>query len=337
LQPDAGASFNFEWPPATDTHNRGKGLFRGRVSATEGIYAMARNQDGAQSRLRAVDWCDIFFAHLDSATKEGIVGTTKLTRKEILAEDPVHEAIIRLLEFLRTNSKWIGMGLAALIVVGLGVFFGMSYLDARESEAQDQLSRGMEFFHAQISSDEGEEAGRDDSAPTFGSEKEKYEAAAKEFSSVASLRGHGKISIIARYYLGLTQLQLEQDKDAIENLKAVSANSRNRTLGFLAQKVLATHYLDSKNYPEAQQTLEGIIKDPQCDLPKGDLSLKLSRALVAQGKRDEAITVLTDATSEDMTSDPFRQKVAEELDRLQRAAQTGMADQAGREPQSAQP
>ena len=265
------------------------------------------------------------------------MGTTKLTRKEILAEDPIHDAIVRSIEFLRVNSKWIGIAAAAVVIVGLGAFLGMRYLDARESEAQQQLSRGMQFFHAQVSSDEAEKTDKADAVPKFGSEKEKYEAAAKEFSAVASLKGYGKVSIIARYYLGLTQLQLGQDKDAIENLKAVSGNSRNRTLGFLAQKVLATHYLDSENYQEAERILQSLIKDPQCDLPKGDLSLKLARALVAQGKRDEAITVLTDANSEDMATDPFKQEVAEELDRLQIEAKEDLGAKPGPKSQSAQP
>lgn len=298
--------------------------------------------DCMQSRLRAVNRYDIFFDHSRSVIKEGIVGTTKLTRKEILAEDPIHETIIRSLDFLRVNSKWIGMAAAAVVIVGLGIYFGIRYLDAGEAEAQRQLARGIEIFHAQVSSDEAPEAGAEepvnaDSTATFKSEKEKYQAAAKEFSSVASRRGSAKISIIARYYLGLTQLQLGQDEDAIKNLETVGGNSRNRTLGFLAKKVLATHYLDTENYQEAGKILESIIEDPQCDLPKDDLSLKLSRALLAQGKRDEAIAVLADANSQDPTSDPFRQKVAEELDRLQRAAQAGLAAKTGLEQQSARP
>ena len=265
------------------------------------------------------------------------MGTTKLTRKEILADDPIHETIIRSIEFLRINAKWIGIGATALVVVGLGTFWGMLYLDARDVEAQQRLSRGIEYFHASIASDKAEETGNADSIPSFKSEKEKYEAAAREFSSVASLRGHAKISVIARYYLGLAQLKLEQNKDAIGNLESVAGNSRNQTLGFLAKNVLATYYLNSPNYQEAEKILESMIGDPQCDLPKDELSLKLSQALVAQGKRDEAITVLTDASTQDTTSDPFKQKVMEELERLQRAAEAGVAAKSGPEPQMVLP
>ncbi len=275
------------------------------------------------------------------------MGTTKLTRKEIIADDPVREAILRLIEFLRENQKWIGIGIAAFIVVVLGTYLGLSFLGARELEAQQQLAKGMEIYHAPISSDEAPEAGASgigteeipeaDSILTFSSEKEKYEAAAKEFSSVASRRGQAKTSIIARYYLGLTQLQLEKDQEAIGNLKAVADNSRNRTLGLLAQKVLATHYLDTENYQEAGRILELMIADPQCDLPKDGLSLELSRALVAQGRRDEAIKVLTDAGSQNVTPGPFRQQVAEELEKLNRVAQKDTAAKTDPEQDSANP
>lgn len=270
------------------------------------------------------------------------MGTTKLTRKEIIADDPVREAILRLIEFLQENRKWIGIGIAAFIVVGLGTYLGMSFLGARELEAQQQLTKGMEIYHSPVSSDEaletgGEETPVADSTLTFGSEKEKYEAAAKEFSAVASRRGQAKTSIIARYYLGLTQLQLEKDEEAIENLKAVADNSRNRTLGFLAQKVLAQHYLDSENYQEAGRFLELMLADPQCDLPKDDLSLRLSRALVAQGRRDEAITVLTDASSQNAAQGPFRQQVVEELERLNRAVQKDTAAKTNPKQESANP
>jgi predicted negative regulator of RcsB-dependent stress response len=186
----------------------------------------------------------------------------------------------------------------------------------------------MDFYHAQISADATDDPYSEGSTPTFSSEEAKYQAAAKEFSSVASRRGHAKISIIARYYLGLTQLQIGKEKDALTNLESVSANSRNRTLGFLAKKAIAAHYFKSGNYSEAGGILESIIKDPQCDLPKDDLNLMLAKALAAQGKHDEAITILTEATSQGPGSGLIRQQLAEELDRLQRTAKTEL----GREP-----
>ena len=79
------------------------------------------------------------------------MGTTKLTRKEILAEDPVHEAIIQLIEFFQTNGKKVGILAAVIVVVAVGIYGGLQYLDNRQMQAQEQLGKGMDFFHAQVS------------------------------------------------------------------------------------------------------------------------------------------------------------------------------------------
>jgi predicted negative regulator of RcsB-dependent stress response len=259
------------------------------------------------------------------------VGTTKLTRKEIIAEDPVHEAIMWLIGFFRENGKKIGIALGAVAVLGLGVYVGLRFLENRELLAQQELAKGLDFFHAEVSPDAKSDPYGNGPVPTFSTNTAKYQAAAKEFSSVISRQGYAKIAIIARYYLGLTQLQLGQLKEAVLNLESVAGNSRNRAVGFLAKKVLATHYSDSKNYKEAERILESMIGDPQCDLPKDDLSIQLSRVLVAEGKRSEAIKVLTEANSQNPASGTFKQQLTAELDKLLGATRPGL------EPQSSRP
>jgi predicted negative regulator of RcsB-dependent stress response len=248
------------------------------------------------------------------------VGTTKLTRKEIIAEDPVHEALVWIVEFFRVNSKMIGIALGAAVVLGLGIYAGLRYLDNRELLAQEDLAKGLAFFHGQVSSEAKDDPYSAGPVPTFSSDTAKYQAAAKEFSAVISRQGYAKISIIARYYLGLSQLELGQAKEAVQNLETVAGNSRNRTVGFLAKKVLATYYYNSGNYREAGGILDAMIKDPQCNLPKDDLSLRLARVLVAQGKREEAIRVLTEANTQNLASGTFKQQITEELAKLQATA-----------------
>jgi hypothetical protein len=58
-----------------------------------------------------------------------------------------------------------------------------------------------------------------------------------------------------------------------------------------------------------------MIKDPQCDLPREDLRVELARALVAQGKRDEALKVLRDTG--DAGRGLLQSMVARELTRIE--------------------
>jgi predicted negative regulator of RcsB-dependent stress response len=262
--------------------------------------------------------------------KRGTVGTTKLTRKEILAEDPVHEAIMQLIEFFRVNGGKVGIAIAAIVAVAFGIYGGLQYLNNREIQAQEQLGKGMAFFHAAVVPNATDDPYGKGPAPTFRSETAKYQAAAKELSSIVSGYGYAKVSLVARYYLGLAQLQLGQKKEAIQNLESVAGNSRVRAVGFLAKKVLATDDLVSGNYKGAREILENMLKNPQCDLPKEDLSLQLSRVLVAQGKRDEAVRVLREASAQGPAFGVFKQQLASELDRLQKAPAAGAGPQPAR-------
>jgi predicted negative regulator of RcsB-dependent stress response len=251
------------------------------------------------------------------------VGTTKLTRKEILAEDPVHEAIIQLIEFFKVNGKKVGVVAVAAVLLAIGAYGGLQYLDYRQAQAQQQLWKGMSFFHAEIAPDASEDPYAKGPVPTFRNDPAKYQAAVKEFSSIVSGFGYSKIAVVARYYLGLSQIQLGQKKEAVQNLETVANNSRERTVGYLAKKVLATEYINTGNYRGAREILEAMIRDPQCDLPKEDLNLDLSKALVAQGKREEAIKVLREAGAQGQQFGLLKQRLMTELDKLQKMPQAG--------------
>lgn len=252
------------------------------------------------------------------------MGTTKLTRKEILAEDPVHEAMIQLIDFFRVNRKMIGIVAAIAVLLAVGIYGGFQYLDSRQSHAQRQLYKGMTFFQAQVAADASDDPYAKGLSPVFRSENAKYQAAAREFSSVISGFGYSKIAVVGRYYLGLSQLRLGQKKEAIQNLEAVANNSRERTLGYIAKKVLAGEYLAAGNHRGAKELLEGMIRDSQCDLPKEDLAIDLSRVLVTQGNREEAIKVLKDAGTQGPQFSLLKQRLMTELDKLQKTPKAGL-------------
>ena len=246
------------------------------------------------------------------------MGTTKLTRKEILAEDPVHEAMLQMIEFTKVHGKRTALVVAAALVVALGIYAGLQYLDNRETQAQEQLGKAIEFFHGQVAADATDDPYGKGATPTFRSHKAKYEAAAREFASLASGYGYSKLAVLARYYLGLCQKELGDPKGAIASLEPVASNSKDRMVGYLAKKVLAGVYVTTGNYKAADELLRGMIKDPQCILPKEDMSLQLSRSLVAEGKKDEAMKVLREAVAQGQVFTSGKQQLSQELDRLQK-------------------
>jgi predicted negative regulator of RcsB-dependent stress response len=248
------------------------------------------------------------------------VGTTKLTRKEILAEDPVHEAILRLVEFLRAQGKTIALAVVSMALLAVGIYFGLQYLDSRENQAQTELSRAIDMYHGQIDAAALDDPYGKGPVPTFRSDTAKYEATEKACSALISKYGSSKQGIIARYYLGLSQLQLGQEKDAVASLESVRDNTKDRTVAYLAKKVLALHYLDKGNYRGAEDLLSGMIKDPQCDLPKADLRVDLARTYAAEGKKDQAIKVLREGR-ESGGSTLMQYMIGQELTKLESTAQ----------------
>lgn len=244
------------------------------------------------------------------------MGTTKLTRKEIMAEDPVHEALVGIVELFRAHGATIALIVGSVALLGIGVYFGLQYLDSRETQGQKQLAKGIEFYHAEISDEALDDPYGKGSTAMFRTDKARNEAASKEFSSILSKHKYCKLAVLARYYLGLSQLKLGQDNEGIQNLQLVSKNSKDRIVGDLAKRVLAANFYSTGNYKDAQEILQGMIQDPKCELLQEDLKMELSRVLVAQGQRDEAIKVLTEARDQAGTS-MLQSQLIQKLTKLQ--------------------
>ncbi|MBP1608337.1 MAG: hypothetical protein H6Q04_572 [Acidobacteria bacterium] len=244
------------------------------------------------------------------------MGTTKLTRKEIMAEDPVHEALISIVELFRAHGVTIALIVGSVALLGIGVYFGLQYLDSRETQGQEQLARGMAYYHGEINTEAQDDPYAKGSTAMFRTEKARDEAASKEFASILSKHKYCKPAVLARYYLGLTQLRLGQDKEGMQNLQTVSKSAKDPLVADLAKKVIANRNYDGGDYKGAQEILQAMIQNPKCELLKEDLKLDLSRALAAQGKRDEAIKLLSEARDQ-VGSSVLQAQLVQELTKLQ--------------------
>ena len=64
-----------------------------------------------------------------------------------------------------------------------------------------------------------------------------------------------------------------------------------------------------------------MIADAKYDLPKEDLSIQLSRILLAEGKNEEALKVLEEANASGSEYSNMKQKLSAELDKVQKTVQ----------------
>lgn len=243
------------------------------------------------------------------------MGTTKLTRKEIAA-DPIHDALIRSVEILHTHAKTITLVTIGVLSVAVFIYLGLGYLESRDNTAQQELAKGMDFYHAAVDPSAKSDPYASGPYPVFPSEEAKFRAASTVFSSLVSRFGSSKMGVVARYYLALCQKQLGQKDEAIASLKAIENNTVDRTVGYLAKKVLANYYVEIGDSKKGVEILQAMLSDPQSDLPKQDLRIDLSRAYMAQGNRAEALKVLQQA-QEEGSGGSLQSLVFQELNRLQ--------------------
>jgi len=249
------------------------------------------------------------------------VGTTKLTRKEILAEDPVHGSMVMLANYFSTHKKIIILVAAVVIVLILGIYGGSIFLEKRGNHAQEILARGMDYYHAEVDPEATDDPYQNGSVAVFKTDDLKYQAAINELGSIVSGYGYSGVSPIARYYLGLTKLKMGKTEEGIEDLEIVSSNSKERNISHLAKKVLAREYAKNGNYDEAKKILEVMIQDAAYELPLEDLRIQLAGILNNEGKYEEALTVLQEGASEGSSLSPLRQRLMTELEKVQKESQ----------------
>ncbi len=271
--------------------------------------------------MRATYGYDIFCHYFNDLEKELVVGTTKLTRKEILAEDQVHGSMVMLVEFFNTNKKIILVTAAAAIILALGIYGVFEYLDSKNLQAQEILGRGMDFYHADVDPEAADDPYANGSVASFKTDSDKYLAASKEFQSILSDYGFTKASTLAEYYLGLTQLKMGDIAAGVESLQSVSSESNKGSLGYLADKVLARVYENEGRYNDAREILEAMIQDEDYELPQEELRLQLARILKKEGKYEDALNVLQEGASQGSSLSPLRQRLTDELEETQRLVQ----------------
>jgi predicted negative regulator of RcsB-dependent stress response len=224
--------------------------------------------------------------------------------------------MIRIVDTFREQRKLIALGAATLVLLAVGIYFGVNYYRTREMSAQEMLGRGMAFYHAAIDPEAPDDPYGQGPQPVFRSETARYEAAAKEFSDVIAFYRSSKIGVLAQYYLGLSQLHLGQEEEAIKSLEVVRNNTRDITMGYLAKKLLAQYYLDNDNPRGALEILEGMVEDPQCDLPMELVRVELASTYVALGRNEDALKLLREMRDQGQPG-AFQSMVLEKLNQIE--------------------
>lgn len=191
----------------------------------------------------------------------------KELKKNALAEGLTHGA-----EAVAAHQRltWIiaGSALAVLLAV-----FGWRYYSQRQTAlASVDLGAAMKVYTARIRP-AGEAAAPDE--VTYVDEKNKFADAAKHFSEVAGRYGSTQPGRVARYYSGLSLVQMEKNDEAEKELKTVESFG-DPTLAPLAQFQLAQLYEKTNRADQALKIYQQLADKPGEFVPRAVVLLKMA-------------------------------------------------------------
>ena len=199
--------------------------------------------------------------------------------------------------------RWgIAAGVVVLLVVGVAIF---RYVESNGADLA--LGAALDTYNAPLA-----QPGAPAESGSYSSASARAQAAHDEFQAVVQKYGWMPQGAKARYFAGVTDLDLGQTASAEKDLKAV-AGSWNRNLANLAKLALAGLYHQSDRDAQAITLYNEIAAKPSETVPAAMAQLDLANLYAAQGKLEQARSLwakVKDADKEGAAGSIAAQKLA---------------------------
>ena len=181
------------------------------------------------------------------------------------------------------QSKLIVAAIAVLAVAAIA-FGGWYYLNLQDEKASGELSTAVRTFEAPVRpAGVPPQPGYD----SYASLEERATAARKQFRAIVDKYPHTKTADMARFFVGLASVQLNDNAAAERNLQT-TAGSSNRELAALGKFALASVYRAEKKDPQALDLYKQLADKPTTTVSRVTAQLELAGLYEAQQKPDEA-------------------------------------------------
>lgn len=162
-----------------------------------------------------------------------------------------------------------GVAVAVVLAVVLGTWI---YIGQQDEAAGVALGHALQVYNAPV------RAASQPPAPetlSFASAADRAKAAKAEFQKVADSYSHTRSGEIARYFVGITGMDLGNNADAEKELKK-AANSSRPDLAGLAKFALASLYRRTGKDAEAVKVYKDLIDHPTNTVAKSTAQLELA-------------------------------------------------------------
>jgi tetratricopeptide (TPR) repeat protein len=170
------------------------------------------------------------------------------------------------------------VGAIVILVLALVLF------NHRENAASAAFGEAMQTLQAPLVTP-GQPS--DPGVKTYNTAKERSQAANAQFLAVADKYGWLRDGRNARYFAGLTYMEIGQTSSAESTLKTV-AGSWNSQLASLANEALADIYHQTGRDPQAIEIYNQLTAHPTDAVPAGMAQIELAELYTDEGKIDQA-------------------------------------------------
>jgi len=207
---------------------------------------------------------------------------SRISRKEMKKDELVLE-VSKAVELVQSNKRdlilWGSIAVVVVVVVVGGYFFYTNRVDT----ASEELGNAMRLYHAPIRPISLNDAGDE---PTFPTVQGRDEEALKGFETVANKYSMMRAGKIARYYVGIVQLDQGNVPEAEKQLTA-AVSGGDSYVEPLARLALGSVYMREKKLDQAEQAYRYLVDHPTDSVPKITAQLALA-SLIAPTKPAEA-------------------------------------------------
>jgi predicted negative regulator of RcsB-dependent stress response len=204
-----------------------------------------------------------------------------------------------------SGLDWVGQNRAQVIRWSVGVVVLIALivtaviLYVQRSTAADQLlGQGMTIYETPLAQpDQPAEPG----ATTYPTAKDRAKAAYPVFSHAASEYGWLRAGKMARYFAGMTALDMGNTSEAEADLNQV-AGSGDANLAAPAKVALANIYAQTGRTSQAVEIFRGLIAKPTTTVPKASAQLMLAQ-LYETTQPEEARRIYAQVKDQDKDSE----------------------------------
>jgi len=196
------------------------------------------------------------------------------------------------------QSKVVAAVIAVVVIAAIALG-GWYYISQQDEKASSELSTAVRTFetpirHAGVPAQPGFE--------TFASSQERATAARKQFQDIVDKYPHTHTADMARYFVGLTSAQLNDNAAAERNLQE-AANSSNADLSALGKFALASVYRGENKDTQAIDLYKQLIDKPTLVVSKATAQIELAGFYEARQKADEAKRIYEQVAKENPSTE----------------------------------